>query len=64
MVGLVEALPEFKGDTVFVKHVVGQLIADSLLNVIDFSTPVSKEQARSKYITPYGKAFLEFIKNE
>ena len=60
--GIVESLPEFKNDTAFVKHIAGQLITDSLISAIDFETPVSKERARCKRITPYGKAFLDFIK--
>lgn len=64
MVGVIETCPEFKNDTIFVKHIVGQLISDSLLNIIDFETPVSKERARCKRITPYGKEFLDFIKKD
>lgn len=64
MTGIVENLPEFKNDTAFVKHIAGQLITDSLISVIDFDTPVSKERARCKRITPYGKAFLDFIKED
>lgn len=62
--GILEALPEFKDDTAFVKHIAGQLISDSLISVIDFDTPVSKERARGKRITPYGKEFLDFIKED
>lgn len=64
MTGIVETLPEFKNDTTFVKHIAGQLITDSLISVIDFEPPVSKERARCKRITPYGKAFLDFIKED
>lgn len=63
MVGILEHLPEFQADPDIVKHITGQLISDNLLGIIDFSTPVSKERARKKHITPYGKAFLDFIKN-
>lgn len=64
MTGIVETLPEFKNDTAFVKHITGQLISDSLISIIDFDTPVSKERARGKRITPYGKEFLDFIKED
>lgn len=64
MTGIVETLPEFKNDTAFVKHIAGQLISDSLISIIDFDTPVSKERARGKRITPYGKEFLDFIKED
>lgn len=64
MVGVIETFPEFKNDTIFVKHIVGQLISDNLLGIIDFETPVSKERARCKHITPYGKGFLDFIKED
>ena len=62
--GIVESLPEFKNDTAFVKHIAGQLITDSLISTIDFGIPVSKERARCKRITSYGKAFLDFIKED
>lgn len=62
--GIIETLPEFKADTAFVKHVAKQLISDSLISDIDFDTPVSKERARCKRITSYGKEFLDFIKED
>lgn len=60
--GIIEAIPELKGDPMFVKHIAGQLISDSMIGVIDFEMPVRKELARGKRITPYGKQFLDFIK--
>ena len=63
MTGIIENIPSFKNDTLFVKHIVGQLCSDSLLSIIDFETPVSKERARSKKTTKYGDEFLSFIKD-
>lgn len=62
--GILEALPEYKDDKAFVMHIAKQLISDSLIENIDFDTPVSKERARCKRITPYGKEFLDFIKED
>lgn len=62
--GIIEALPEFKDDTAFVKHIAKRLVSDSLIEDIDFDKPVSKERARGKRITPYGKEFLDFIKED
>ena len=62
--GIMEALPEFKNDIAYVKHISGRLISDSLIENIDFNMPVKKELARGKRITPYGKQFLDFINGE
>ncbi len=62
--GILEALPEFKDDIAFVMHIARQLISDSLIEDIDFDKPVSKDRARCKRITPYGKEFLDFIKED
>lgn len=62
--GILETLPEFKDDTAFVKHIAKQLVSDSLIDDIDFDKPVSKERARGKRITQYGKEFLNFIKED
>lgn len=63
MTGIIENIPSFKNDTLFVRHIVGQLCSDSLLSIIDFETPVSKERARAKKTTKYGDEFLSFIKS-
>lgn len=61
MTGILEAFPQFKEDTSFVKHLTERLISDSLVSLIDFSTPVSRERARAKRITRHGEEFLKFI---
>lgn len=59
--GIVENIPCFADDIVFVKHIAGQLCSDSLISIVDFDTPVSKERARAKRSTKYGDEFLVFI---
>ena len=61
--GIVEELPCFADDIMFVKHITGQLCSDSLISIVDFDTPVSKELARAKRTTKYGDEFLRFIQN-
>lgn len=61
MTGILEAFPQFKEDSTFVKHITERLITDSLVRLIDFSTPVSRERARGKKITRHGEEFLKFI---
>lgn len=63
MTGIIENIPSFKDDNLFVRHIAGQLCSDSLLSVVDFETPVSKERAREKKTTKYGDEFLNFIKS-
>ena len=63
MTGIIESIPDFKDDELLVKHIVGHLCSDSLLSIIDFETPVSKERARAKKTTKYGDEFLSFIKS-
>lgn len=63
MKGILENLPALSDDTVFIKHIAGQLCSDSLLSIVDFDTPVSKERARAKRTTKYGDEFLRFIKD-
>ena len=63
MKGIVEKMPCFTDDTIFVKHIAGQLCSDSLISIVDFETPVSKERARAKRTTKYGDEFLAFIQN-
>lgn len=59
--GIVEKLPCFEDDIMFVKHITEQLCSDSLISIVDFNMPVSKERARAKRTTKYGDEFLEFI---
>ena len=59
--GIVEKLPCFEDDIMFVKHITEQLCSDSLISTVDFNMPVSKERARAKRTTKYGDEFLEFI---
>lgn len=61
MKGIVENLPELANDTSFIKHMAEQLCSDGLITSIDFTMPVSKEQARAKRTTAYGDDFLGFI---
>ena len=61
MKGIVESIPCFANDTIFVKHIAGQLSSDSLISIVDFDMPVSKERARAKRTTKYGDEFLMFI---
>lgn len=61
MKGIVENIPDFADDTIFVKHIAGQLCSDSLISIVDFEMPVSKERARAKRTTKYGDEFLVFI---
>ena len=63
MTGIIESIPDFKDDELLVKHIIGHLCSDSLLSIIDFETPVSKERARAKKTTKYGDEFLSFIKS-
>ena len=63
MKGIVEKMPCFTDDTIIVKHIAGQLCSDSLISIVDFETPVSKERARAKRTTKYGDEFLAFIQN-
>lgn len=62
MKGIIENMPSFKNDLQFVKHIVRKLFTDNLILPVDFETPVSKENARSKKTTKYGDEFLNFIK--
>ena len=59
--GIVEKLPCFEDDIIIVKHITEQLCSDSLISIVDFNMPVSKERARAKRTTKYGDEFLEFI---
>lgn len=59
--GIVEKLPCFEDNIMFVKHITEQLCSDSLISIVDFNMPVSKERARAKRTTKYGDEFLEFI---
>lgn len=59
--GIIEHLPVFANDTGLVQRMAGQLRSDGLLTSIDFTIPVSKEQARAKRTTSYGDDFLRFI---
>lgn len=61
--GIVEKLPCFADDIMFVKHITEQLCSDSLISIVDFDTPVSKERARAKRTTKYGDEFLVFIQD-
>ena len=61
--GIVEKLPCFADDIMFVKHIAGQLCSDSLISIVDFDTPVSTELARAKRTTKYGDEFLKFIQD-
>ena len=61
MKGIVEKMPCFADDTIIVKHIAGQLCLDSLISIVDFETPVSKERARTKRTTKYGDEFLVFM---
>ena len=61
MKGIVESIPTFADDTSFVKHLTEKLCSDSLIQLIDFGMPVSKERARAKKTTKYGDDFLTFI---
>ena len=61
--GIVESLPELKNDKLLVKHITEQLCSDSLISIIDFETPVSRQRARAKKTTQYGDEFLKFIKS-
>ena len=63
MKGIIECIPEFSDDTAFVKHLTERLVSDSLVQLIDFEMPVSKENARAKKTTKYGDEFLSFIEN-
>ena len=61
--GIIEKLPCFADDIMFVKHVAGQLCSDSLISIVDFDTPASTELARAKRTTKYGDEFLKFIQD-
>ena len=61
--GIIEKLPCFADDIMFVKHIAGQLCSDSLISIVDFDTPVSTELARAKRTTKYGDEFLKFIQD-
>lgn len=61
--GIIEKLPCFADDIMFVKHIAGQLCSDSLISIVDFDTPVSTKLARAKRTTKYGDEFLKFIQD-
>lgn len=56
--------PEFNSDTNYVKALSEQLMSDSLISLIDFSTPETPERAKRKRTLQLGDEFLAFITAE
>lgn len=62
--GIIEFFPEYKNDEPFIRNIIKQLVADGLINAIEFNIPVSKERSRCKRITLFGEELLDFIKQD